>query len=346
MYALYEVDMNSFTDHFDFIFHNKKDEIRLVKLSYVMKRLRIVEAGFCLDYYDQKNKKIIKYFKRVSNLFEESFSLNDFDKLTETKNNIRKITHPLLKKKSELLNSLFLHYHKLKKIHPSLYSLRFSFSIQRTAVRDIKFDDPFAVKVFCAKLMSAMRRFLNNARQRVLLQKIVGYFWVFMKEPNGMPYIHINFYIDNDRFNANLATEIKTLWVHVTNNHGCVLLFDISERYGNEEVYNDKVRTMFSRKLVNDKSNIKDIFFDDFNQKGTSILKYNAKVENTKSFESYLVLVAQESYPIHTLNAISKNERRNKNEQQSRFAPPYDPIKAQKIRSYAISQIDCKRKKK
>ena len=58
MYDLNEVDMNSFTDHFDFIFHNKKDEIRLTKLSYVMKRLRVVEADFCLDYYDQNDNKI------------------------------------------------------------------------------------------------------------------------------------------------------------------------------------------------------------------------------------------------------------------------------------------------
>ncbi|WP_134707132.1 hypothetical protein [Rahnella sp. CJA17(1/100)] len=331
--------MNSFTDHFDFIFHNKKDEIRLTKLSYVMKRLRVVEANFCLDYYDQNDNKIIKYFRRVSNLVEGSFSINDFDKLTEAKNNIKEITQPLLKKKSELLNTLLLHYHRLNRKHPSLYSLRFSFSLKRDAIINKGFDNPLEVKNSCWVLVSAMRNFLNNARQRVLLQKIVGHFWVVMKEPNGMPYIHINFYINDDRFNANLATEIINLWAKVTSNDGCALFFDVSRRYGNSEVYNDKVRTMFSRKLVDDKSKAEDIFLDDFNQKGNSQLKYDALASDIKSFEAYLILLAKESYPVHTLNAISKNEIRNKDMPLIRFYPPYDPIKAKKVRSYAISQI-------
>lgn len=331
--------MDAFRRDFDFLFHNKSSVIKLTKYEYIRKRMALVEKYYCLDYFDLKCMKFQKYFSQVMERFDRSFALNDINSYLETTAQVKEITQPLLKKKSELFDTLALHFHKLQRLHPSIYSLRFSFAFRKEMALHHEGDNPFTIKNICALLTSAMSKFLNNSRQRVLLQKTVGYFWVLMKEPNGVPYIHVNFYMDNDRFNANLASEIKHLWKYVTDNKGCVLIFDISRRYGNDEVYNDEVRTMFSRRLVIDKSNIKDHFFDDFNQTGNANVKYMAKANDVKLFEHYLLFVARESYPVYTLNAISQNEKRYKDSGPTRFGIAYDPIQAKKIRSYATSKI-------
>lgn len=330
--------MGDFRRDFDFIFYSKKDLAKLTKLEYIKKRLDFVERHYCFDYFEKNGLNLVRYFHKVSSLYEKSFLLEDFEHLQETVNQVKKITQPILKNKSDLFDALTTHYRKLKNKHPSLYSLRFSFGFSREMKVGHIGGDSLLIRNNCISLGSWMRKFLNNSRQRALLQRVVGYFWVVMKEPDGTPYIHINLYMDNDRFNANVAIDVKDLWISVTNKSGCVLPLNISKRYGNAEIYNDKVRTMFSRTLVVDKSKIIDLICDDFNLMGRSIVKYKAEASDEKNFERYLYLVSQESYPVYTLNTSLQSTGKNKFNEPTRVSINDMPMASKKIRSYAVSQ--------
>ncbi|MEI7384699.1 hypothetical protein WCU57_11125, partial [Pectobacterium versatile] len=241
--------------------------------------------------------------KNVDTIFSKNISFDEYQ------NNVKVVKSnlsPLLENKSKLLDSITLHYHKIRSKYPSLYSLRFSFSLNdRTSHYAEKLSAEMIRKEY-SRIVDYLNKFLNFSRQRVFLKKIVGYFWVIMRDYAGLPYIHIGFYLSDGLFNARLAIEIKQLWEQVTDGYGCSLIFDVSESYGNSEVYNNNAINFLSPKSLVNRNNKKHEIRHDFNKIGDSTLKYFCSAENVKEYERYLTCIARESYPVYTLNSITK----------------------------------------
>ncbi|MGJ3448745.1 hypothetical protein [Enterobacter sp. PTB] len=153
-----------------------------------------------------------------------------------------------------------------------------------------------------------------------------------------MPYIHLNLYYENTHSNAMRVTNFLDLWVDVTKGTGSAIFFGFSEHYKNTEIYNDKTRSTLRKGLtiLDTQEKHENIVMEDFNELDDVTVKYFEEASG-KSFQKYLFQVARQSYSVHTLNFISHAELNNKTISPNRFSAPFDPVRARKIRSYALS---------
>ncbi|PWC14323.1 hypothetical protein B4923_05290 [Brenneria roseae subsp. americana] len=342
--------MNFFEKDFNFIYLKKEELVKISNLLKIEKRITLLQSNYCLYYFNRDNGFFCDLLddakKEIGTIFSEAIS---FDEHKENIKIIRSEFSPLLENKSKLLDSLLLHYHKLKSKNSSLYSLRFSFSLNDRTSESSKIQNAETIKTAYARIVDYLRKFLNFSRQKVLLKKIVGYFWVILRDYNGLPYIHINFYLSDGEFNSGLALEIKQLWENITNGSGCSLIFEISKNYGNNEVYNDKVSNLYSIRSPMLSNNKKHQVHNDFNRTESLIYKYDCLAEDTEKYERYLTCIARESYPVYTLNSIIKRESMVESTKESDSVEeiPHNKKekskrKLDKFRGYSVSQIKNK----
>lgn len=335
--------MNYFYKDFYFIYLNKGDLIKPVNLTNIEKRISSLQDCYCLCYLN--NYFLCDLLSNLRENVDTIFSQNvSFDKYQSNIKAIKYNLSPLLENKSKLLDSLTLHYYKMKSKHPSLYSLRFSFSLNDRTSRYAERQSAAMIRNEYSKIVDYLNKFLNLSRQRVLLKKIVGYFWVIMRDYAGLPYIHIGFYLSDGLFNARLAIEIKQLWEQVTDGYGCSLIFDVSENYGNSEVYNNNAINFVSPKSLVNRNNKKYEIRHDFNKIGDSTLKYFCSAENVKEYERYLTCIARESYPVYILNSITKWKGRiglidELHSGDRNLSKKKTDRKLSKFRGYSVSQI-------
>lgn len=307
---------------------NKKQTIGSIK-----KLQRI----YCMDFFDSRSYSEIFYFQELNTLLRYSADEVDFDNRVEMINAAKALTSPLLYKKEQFFKKLTGQHARLISLYPGTHSLRFSLNIQKTTLIPDELNT-LTIKERCALLSDYMNRLLNNMRQRVLLKDKTGYFWCFMKDSEGMPYIHLNLYYENNYFNAVRVTDFLALWVDVTKGAGSAIFFGFSEHYKNTEIYNDKTRSTLRKGLtiLDTQKKHENIVMEDFNELDDVTVKYFEEASG-KSFQKYLFQVARQSYSVHTLNFISHAELNNRTVSPNRFSAPFYPVRARKIRSHALS---------
>ena len=322
---------------FDFVFLSKAGLMKPVNKKQILESMRKLERIYCMDFFDNQSYAERVFFRELNAILEHSNDCMDFDKRVESLNAAKLMASPLLYKKEQLLTKLDNQHTKLSIRYPRIHSLRFSLNIQKAALMSDALN-ALAIKERCTLLSDYMNKLLNNMRQRVLLKDKVGYFWCFMKDVTGMPYIHLNLYFENSEFNAVRVTNFLELWVTVTKKTGTAIFFGIPEFYKNTEIYNDTTRSTLIRGLaiLNQTKTHENVVIDDFNELDDVTVKYHESASG-KSFKKYLLQVARQSYSVHTLNFISRSELKNKENSSNRFSAPFNPVMAQKIRSYALS---------
>lgn len=322
---------------FDFVFLSKAGLMKPVNKKQIYGSIKKLERIYCMDFFDNWSYAECFYFQELNTLLGHSADEAYFDKRVEMINAAKALTSPLLYNKEQLLKKLTGQHARLINLYPDTHSLRFSLNIlQTTLIPDAL--NTLTIKERCALLSDYMNRLLNNMRQRVCLKDKTGYFWCFMKDSTGMPYIHLNLYYENTHFNAVRVTDFLDLWVDVTKGTGSAIFFGFSEHYKNTEIYNDKTRSTLRKGLtiLDAQKKNENIVMEDFNELDDVTVKYFEDASG-KSFQKYLLQVARQSYPVHTLNFIAQAELNNRTVSPDRFSAPFDPVRARKIRSYALS---------
>lgn len=342
--------MSIFKKDFKFLFLNKEELSRPVDKMQVLNEIKRLQSIYCLDFFDRHLWQFRNAFNEIYPVFDGGHDGSNFDIRLQALKEAKEIVSPLLYKKNEMLIKLQAQHSRLRKSYPKLYSLRLSLSIKQTTMPSNVLNVS-VTKERCMIMAEHIRKLLNNMRQRVLLKSKVGYFWCFMKEATGMPYIHINLYFNDGLFNSTRAMDFLELWVDATKGSGRAIFFDVPDHYSNTEVYNEKTRNTIIEGLRLPRSPIPKLqmIVDDFNRLNDSTLKYSA-VASDKSFQNYLSLVVRETYPLYTLNVIAQQELKKKNitstgspdQFTSRFSTGspinFDANLARTIRSYGLSQ--------
>lgn len=322
---------------FDFVFLSKAGLMKLVNKKQILGSIKKLERIYCMDFFDSRSYSERVYFQELITLIGHSADEVDFDNRVEMINSTKALTSPILYKKEQFLKKLTGQHARLINLYPDTHSLRFSLNILQTTLMPGALNT-LKIKERCALLSDYMSRLLNNMRQRVCLKDKTGYFWCFMKDSTGMPYIHLNLYYENTHSNAVRVTDFLDLWVDVTKGTGSAIFFGFSEHYKNTEIYNDKTRSTLRKGLtiLDAQKKHENIVMEDFNELDDVTVKYFEEASG-KSFQKYLSQVARQSYSVHTLNFISHAELNNKKISPNRFSAPFDPVMARKIRSYALS---------
>ncbi|HCE8851232.1 TPA: hypothetical protein NHU67_001620 [Citrobacter freundii] len=325
--------MNILKNDFDFVFPTKEKLSEIIRMEDISNRLMILKKCYCFDYFDSRTRQMDNLFDELARTYEYAFSAGGFDEYLVAIKHASLITLPLLNKKNGMLKKMQQQHASLMIKNPSLYSLRFSLGLRKSE-RHTDLTGPFRVKYMCSIFSFAMKTFLNNMRQRIHLKCKLGYFWCFLKEPDGTPYIHMNIYFRDGEFNASRAKDFAELWELVTKGSGSSILFDFPAGYSNTEVYNDTLKSLQLNgiQLPKGKTKPMQMVVDDYNGIGNSTLKYTTEATK-KSFQHYLIQLARETYPVHTLNEISKGEKN-----LVILGGKKDELKSREIRGYALSQ--------
>ncbi|MBD8851201.1 hypothetical protein [Enterobacter hormaechei] len=322
---------------FDFVFLSKAGLMKPVNKKQTLGSIKKLERIYCMDFFDSCSYSERVYFQELNSLLVHSSDEVDFDNRVEMINAAKALTSPILYKKEQFLKKLMGQHARLINLYPDTHSLRFSLNILQTTLMQDALNT-LKIKERCALLSDCMNRLLNNIRQRACLKDKKGYFWCFMKDSTGMPYIHLNLYYENTYSNAMRVTNFLDLWVDVTKGTGSAIFFGFSEHYKNTEIYNDKTRSTLRKGLtiLDAQKKHENIVMEDFNELDDVTVKYFEEASG-KSFQKYLFQVARQSYSVHTLNFISHVELNNRTISPNRFSAPFDPVRARKIRSYALS---------
>lgn len=230
---------------------------------------------------------------------------------------------------------------------PSLSLLKVSLEIKKTEWdHDNKNEEDRKRHQHSLKLHAALTKFLNLMRSRAILQRIIGYFWVALRDANnGLQYIHICFYVDNI-FNEKLGAEISLLWDKCTNKQGDIINFTFMKHCSNNNVISDYLIMEKVQNILDVKDFIRNkeiIIHDDFNYSGNTC-KHDISVK-MELFRLYVFGLAKEMYLLRSPpknkfysvdETLAPKQPRKRAWGPEAKTPPKNPLK--KIRSYGFSR--------
>ncbi|QQN33499.1 hypothetical protein JHW33_13585 [Rahnella aceris] len=322
-----------YKDDFKFIKLEKSSSSELVNINKIIDEILVLKARYNLYFYKDM-------FGMYDALSEIKTGLLLLDKLSADKNyddylkeitRLRGILWPLVEQKENIYNSLLLHFLKLNAKHENITALRYSFSLKGNDKFIASSITPNYITNTALSLSGILKNFLNRSRNRVVQNKICGYFWVWMRMPNGLPYLHVNFYVMERGFNAKLPNDIIQLWLECSREKGEGIYFSISHDFGNSEVHAGKIISIQSRSLTGHKNGAADIIACDYNSTIMSSIhsqyKFAADPSDATEFQKYLDVVSRENYALNLIPSIALPVQSGKKG------------KLQKIHSYGLSQI-------
>ncbi len=224
------------------------------------------------------------------------------------------IKQELIRKDSLLVN-LKDHYKNIKIKNKKVSSFCISFGMM-PSVKISPWVNEYSVSAHLATLAKTLKEFFNLVRNRAVFAYIVGYFWVTMMGVDGVPYIHLNFYVNNDSFGQSLAEEINDVWMKVSDKTGYVahythrLKFNILgmtnfdiQRFGldssiylkmDKETHRVPVKKKRGSREFIDSENI--TYYFDLNGKESTRIKHLASAQNKELFIPYLRCIAMEAF--------------------------------------------------
>ncbi|MCB5302962.1 hypothetical protein [Yersinia bercovieri] len=322
-----------YKNDFKFIIPNIAKTSELIDLNEIINdsfklksKYNIYNYNKISGFYDVLSK-VEPDFKELLKINSEGIYVNYLNELTR----LRDLIWPLLEQKENFYKALSVHFLNCKAKYENITTQRFSFSLKNNNMfspANVTLSDIIRNALI---LGDYFKRFLNLSRHRVIHDKICGYFWTWMRMPNGMPYLHVNFYMKRG-FNAKLPCDIINLWLKCSLYRGEVIYFSIGSDFGNSEVYHGKVKTIQSRSLSGNRTDSFDGAYCDYNYSVMSNMhsyyKFASTPNDIKKFHQYLDIVSREHY---ALNLIPSD----------RF-PVFVSSKKSKpkiIRSYGFSQL-------
>lgn len=231
-------------------------------------------------------------------------------------------------RKDNLLVSLQEHYKNTKNKNKSVSSFCVSFGLKPT-VKLSPLSGDYSISAHLERLGSKLKEFFNLVRNRASFAYIVGYFWVIMRGVDGIPYVHINFYVNNDRFGQRLAEDINSVWLKVSNGTGSIIHYSHRLKFNILGMTNVVVEclgldySIFNKidketHLMPIKKESKfghdsirwgnPVYIFDLNGKKSTKIKHFANAQNKDLFIPYLRCIAMEAfhYPEKRVFGLSK----------------------------------------
>ena len=236
------------------------------------------------------------------------------------------IKYELIRKDNFLVN-LSEHYKNIKRKNEFVSSFCVSFGL-KPSVKISSLSKQYSVSAHLERLGNALKKFFNLVRNRASFNYIVGYFWVVMIDAEGIPYIHLNFYVNNDRFGQRLAEDINGVWLKVTNGAGEIIHYSHRLKFnllGMTNIFIGRLGLDYSifwkidkethRILIKKISGSKETstwenpeYLFDLNGKRSTKIKHLANAQIKELFISYLRCIAMEAfhYPGKRMFGLSK----------------------------------------
>ncbi|AHG22768.1 hypothetical protein Z042_12370 [Chania multitudinisentens RB-25] len=242
-------------------------------------------------------------------------------------------------RKDNFLVILKDHYQNIKRKNKSVSSFCVSFGLKPT-VKLSPLGGGYSVSVHLERLGNKLKEFFNLVRNRASFSYIVGYFWVIMRGADGTPYIHINFYVNNDRFGQRLAEDINSVWLKVSNGTGSIVHYSHRLKFnilGMTNVFIDHLGLDYSifdkidkeTHLIPIKKASKfdnhditwenPVYIFDLNGKKSTKIKHFANAQNKDMFIQYLRCIAMETFNYPGKRAFGLSKVREKKVKPGKF---------------------------
>ncbi|CAI1952154.1 hypothetical protein [Serratia fonticola] len=210
----------------------------------------------------------------------------------DTKGWVLKIVRQQLYKKMEKFNRLKYHHYEVIRHHPHAGFLCFSIDVDVINNSSFLRHDDIIKKL--------IKRIFNNMRSQVLFSHVISYFWVLLRNRNGYPYIHFNFYIDDKEFNHVIGDRINDLWFSALENSkrsGSVRHFTVTKVYTGASLTKGKGKEFENIAEIYQKNPNSIIVISDYNNHhDSSAMKCATNSGNKKIFIDYIYSLAKESF--------------------------------------------------
>ncbi|MBN3189537.1 hypothetical protein H4F64_04905 [Pectobacterium brasiliense] len=290
---------------FSFLYPRSVDKLSPPDKKKVINKVKDIENKYCLNYFDENSNKNMDFFEIAKPILDGSDLVDLPCRLKE----VGELISPLLNKKQKIYSALLTHFSEVKIKVRNPGSLRVSLNFPVDNFR----TSPESKMLI---LRERMRRFFNNLRHYSVYDKIIGYFWVILKDKTSRPYVHINFYMESDKFTTEAGRQINKIWFNVVGFEGAnqpqeveryIIHFSNSEWFSNYSLNTPRNSTP-GKSLIFPSSYIS----HDFNvHEDIELTKFLAAINKRKSeFSNYLLLLAKESFCFYEKETVLGESKR------------------------------------
>ncbi|HCM62862.1 MAG TPA: hypothetical protein DIT05_10000 [Morganella sp. (in: Bacteria)] len=234
-------------EDFRFLFPYKKDIVYNRVLNPELELTELINRRrheYCLNCYDNESEVDIDLIKIIDG-DETPEIINGVMKVSGGEKTIKQLDK-VFRVKQRMYNSIMSYHKSILKINKKAVFLCLSLSINkecklyksRGAQTSIEHANIFK---------EILTDFFNNIRSRSFYKNnVIGHFWVSLKtSETDHLYTHINFYLNDNKYNYILGREINSVWFNILekyNGTGQAKHFTITENYENSQADNNAKR--------------------------------------------------------------------------------------------------------
>ncbi len=239
-------------DDFRFIFPTKLDKYKNVEKKSV--KFDSLIMNYCMaDYHEGIVDWVILLSRHYEGTYNGvvTFNNSDYQIILDRISN-------QIKTKMKHFNKMREFYYKIARENKKVETLIFSIRIndhQRNGQAD----------------MQVFKHFFNNIRSRSVFENyVIAYQWVILKDYKGYPYLHITFYLNDEKINNIITQDINSVWYNSLKRYGYlgeVKYLTISEnfindlysysKHGEKNMILDTKPSMYKDKKITDFNNCK-----------------------------------------------------------------------------------------